>query len=177
MEMSHLIKGRTPFLDHKLTKYVNELPPSVKLRHIIPETRKRSSTMPDPLGQFTSKWILRKAARSFITDEIYRQQKKAYLAPGTFQKGGPIHRLLKKLLTEANLERYVGFLDFRAIVRLIDEAFPKKGPFWWTEVRQLYPSCNVYGSWEAIQSCCCRAREAAVTRGGRKEAKLASVTS
>jgi asparagine synthase (glutamine-hydrolysing) len=30
-EMAHSIEGRTPFLDHKLTEYVNGLPPSMKI--------------------------------------------------------------------------------------------------------------------------------------------------
>ena len=32
-EMAHSVEARTPFLDHHLTKYVNRLPPSVKLHY------------------------------------------------------------------------------------------------------------------------------------------------
>ncbi|EQC41730.1 asparagine synthase (glutamine-hydrolyzing) [Saprolegnia diclina VS20] len=68
-EMAHSIEGRVPFLDHRLTTYVNALPPQVKL-HVDPMT-----------GKITEKWILRQAMRPFITDELYTIAKKPFFAP------------------------------------------------------------------------------------------------
>lgn len=62
-EMSHSVEGRVPFLDHHLMEYVNGLPPSMKIRY-DPET-----------GLLTEKWILRQAARPFITEELYARKK------------------------------------------------------------------------------------------------------
>jgi asparagine synthase (glutamine-hydrolysing) len=56
VEMANSIEGRQPFLDHYLTTYVNGLPPSVKLRY-DPETQ-----------SLNEKWILKEAAKPFITE-------------------------------------------------------------------------------------------------------------
>ena len=62
-EMSHSVEGRTPFLDHPLMEYVNDLPPSMKIRY-------------DPTSKaLTEKWILREAGKPFITQEVYERKK------------------------------------------------------------------------------------------------------
>lgn len=61
-EMAHSIEGRTPFLDHHLTEYVNGLPPSLKMKQ-------KSG------NDFCSKHILREAMKPFVTEEIYEQKK------------------------------------------------------------------------------------------------------
>ena len=103
--MAHSIEARTPFLDHHLTEYVNGLPPSVKIRY--------SS---DSAGgaEFTEKWILREAARPFITDELYKRKKFPYSAPTVWPTGGPIHRLFLRLLTEDNVNM-LGFVDWQKV--------------------------------------------------------------
>lgn len=62
-EMAHSIEARTPFLDHELTEYVYGLPPSVKIKWDANEER------------FVEKWILREAAKPFITKELYERKK------------------------------------------------------------------------------------------------------
>jgi asparagine synthase (glutamine-hydrolysing) len=63
MEMAHSIEGRTPFLDHLLTEYVNSLPPTAKVKY-------------DPKkGALVEKWILREAGKPFITEELYKRKK------------------------------------------------------------------------------------------------------
>lgn len=57
VEMAHSVEGRQPFLDHYLTEYINALPPTVKLKWDA-ET-----------GSFNEKWILKEAAKPFITEE------------------------------------------------------------------------------------------------------------
>ena len=69
-EMAHSVEGRTPFLDHRLVDYVNHLPMKTKLR-----------VMNDTIIE---KYILREAARPYITDEIYKREKHPFLAPPTF---------------------------------------------------------------------------------------------
>ena len=107
-EMAHSIEGRTPFLDHRLSEYVNNLPPSMKVR-------------PDPNkpGTFTEKWDLREAAKPFITEEIYNRKKHPYSAPVVYQVGGPIHQMMKKLVTEKNVEK-LGFLASRGIEEKVE---------------------------------------------------------
>lgn len=112
-EMAHSIEARPPFLDHKLAEYVNNLPPSVKLRW-------------DPDSHtITEKWILREAVKPFVTDEIYRRTKHPYTAPASWPADGPFHQLLARLVTETNVEQ-LGFLDWDSVKGLVDMAFLKK---------------------------------------------------
>lgn len=112
-EMAHSVEARPPFLDHELTEYVNDLPPSVKLRW-------------DPKSQsITEKWILREAVKPFVTDEIYRRSKHPYTAPATWPAGGALHRLLERLVTRARVDA-LGFLDWENVKGLVGMAFLDK---------------------------------------------------
>lgn len=109
-EMAHSIEARTPFLDHKLVEYVNNLPPSVKIRW-IPEERR-----------FVEKWILREAGKPFITKELYERKKHPYSAPTTWPRGGPLHKLMEGLVTKESVEG-LGFVDWEKAKGLVDRAF------------------------------------------------------
>lgn len=112
-EMAHSIEGRTPFLDHKLTEYVNNLPPTMKIRH-------NADT-----GEWVEKYVLREAGKPFITNEIYTKKKHPYSAPVQFPVGGPLYTLLKRLVTEHNVAA-LGFLKPDGVEALVDEAFESK---------------------------------------------------
>ncbi len=131
-EMAHSIEARTPFLDHHLTEYVNGLPPSVKIRYI------------DNQGKpgFTEKWILREAARPFITDELYKRKKFPYSAPTVWPKDGPIHKLFLSLLTEDNV-KMLGFVNWQKVKDNLWDAFEK------ADVRAMR-GCYVVGQWVVI---------------------------
>ncbi|KEQ78711.1 asparagine synthase [Aureobasidium pullulans EXF-150] len=113
-EMAHSIEARTPFLDHKLTEYVNHLPPSAKLRW-EPEAK-----------TFTEKWVLREASKPFITKELYERKKHPYSAPTTWPEGGPLNKLLDKLISEENIKQ-LGFVDWERCKGLTAKAFGKNG--------------------------------------------------
>ena len=112
-EMAHSIEGRTPFLDHDLGEYVNNLPPSVKLRYDA------------DTGTFTEKWILREATKSFLTKEVYERKKHAYLAPVLYPEHGPLHHRYEKLMTRENIEG-LGFLEWDEVKGLLEQAFVKR---------------------------------------------------
>lgn len=117
VEMSHSVEARTPFLDHHLTEYINMLPPSMKVRC---DTRDKEN-----IGSYsiTEKWILREAARDFITDEMYRRRKHAYSAPAAYPANGPLHTLFQNILTKENVDS-VGLLDWDEVVSSLEQAFP-----------------------------------------------------
>lgn len=124
VEMAHSVEARTPFLDHRLTEYVNHLPPHVKLRR-----RAASSSSDIPKGaypvepsEYTEKWALREAAKPFITAEIYERRKHAYTAPSTWPRGGPVHALLARLVTRPNVER-LGFVQWEEVERVLGVTF------------------------------------------------------
>lgn len=114
-EMAHSIEARTPFLDHHLTEYVNNLPPSVKIRYVPAEDR------------FTEKWILREATKPFITDELYNRKKHPYSAPTTWPKDGPLHQLMSRLITKESLDQ-LGFVSWDKCQGLVEDAFVTHDP-------------------------------------------------
>ena len=63
-EMSASVEGRLPFLDHKFFEYAAQLPMQMKIKNYINE-----------------KYVLKEAARPYITDRIYRRQKHPFQAP------------------------------------------------------------------------------------------------
>lgn len=181
--MAHGIEGRVPFLDHKLTEYVDGLPPSVKIRRVARTTNDTTTAAcsndsgsravdgasrkddgltsaqlngegneddddggnakaiikqetrgedQDPTAKvdYSAKHILRLAAQPFITNEVYTKRKQSYIAPFNFNLGGPLHRLMKRLITEENVTQ-LGLLEWRpgvlegwlSLENLVDSAF------------------------------------------------------
>lgn len=127
-EMAHSVEARTPFLDHHLAEYVNNLPPSVKLAYKPVEEVSQSDHGPvwkesgKSLQSLTAKWILREAVRPFITDELYRRKKHPFLAPTKWPLDGPLHRMFKRILTKEAVER-LGFVDYDIVARALEHAF------------------------------------------------------
>lgn len=118
VEMAHSVEARTPYLDHKLTEYINGLPPSMKLRY-----SPASDHDPDNLkADFIEKYALREATKEFITPEIYTRRKHPYTAPTTYDTDGPVHRLLTRLVTKENVDR-LGFLDWQEVEARLQVAF------------------------------------------------------
>jgi len=113
-EMAHSIEARTPFLDHVLTEYVNNLPPSVKL-HWSPQEKR-----------FIEKWVLREASKPFITQELYERKKHPYSAPTKYPRDGPLHNLMSGLVTKESVES-LGFVSWEKVSGLVDAAFGEKG--------------------------------------------------
>ncbi|KAJ5781064.1 hypothetical protein N7457_006224 [Penicillium paradoxum] len=115
IDMVNQVESRCPFLDHHLTEYVNKVPPSLKMKYSAKDKA------------FREKYILREAVRPYVTDEIYNIRKKPYLGPRRFWPGGPLHRKMKYLVTKENVER-LGFVDWNATERALEEAFNKQEP-------------------------------------------------
>jgi len=113
-EMAHSIEARTPFLDHHLTEYVNNLPPSTKLRWMPEEKR------------FVEKWILREASKPFITTELYERKKHPYSAPTKYPRDGPLHKLIGGLISKQTVEQ-LGFVAWEKVQGLVDAAFGEGG--------------------------------------------------
>ena len=99
MEMAHSIEGRTPFLDHHLVEAVVAMPITMKIHGT------------------TEKYVLREAARPFLTDTVYRRQKHPFMAPIVF-KGG-LFELVQDTLRGQALAR-VPFFDRQAVLTLLD---------------------------------------------------------
>jgi asparagine synthase (glutamine-hydrolysing) len=111
-EMAHSLEARPPFLDHPLTEYVNQIPPSLKIRW-------------DPVGKRAiEKWILREACKPFITQEIYERKKHVYSAPPAWPVDGPLHKLMRRLITQENIQQ-LGFVQWEKVENIVSNAFEK----------------------------------------------------
>lgn len=110
VDMVHHIETRPPFLDHHLTAYANGLPPSLKIKYSVSDK------------SLTEKYILREAVRPFVTDEIYKREKKPYLGPAKFPENGPLHQLFIRFTSKENIAA-LGFLDWDKTQELVSKAF------------------------------------------------------
>ncbi|PYH91909.1 asparagine synthetase [Aspergillus ellipticus CBS 707.79] len=115
IDMVHQIETRPPFLDHHLTEYVNQIPPSLKIKY---DTVNRT---------LREKHILREAMKPFVTEEIYNRMKQPYIGPTQYKKGGPVQKALEALLTESNV-RELGFIDWDTVQDNLKKAFRDQNP-------------------------------------------------
>ena len=77
MEMGHSIEGRVPFLDHHLVEFVSKLPVHYKAKGV------------------TDKFILREAAKPYLTPTIFAREKYPFAAPPVAAvKNGKLMQLL-----------------------------------------------------------------------------------
>lgn len=115
IDMIYQIETRPPFLDHHVTEYANNIPPSLKMKY-------------DPIHKTVrEKEILRNAMKPFVTEEIYNRTKHPFLGPSKFKEGGPIHKLLQRLLTEENVKQ-LGFMDWEKAQDSFVRAFRDSDP-------------------------------------------------
>ncbi|MFM7449249.1 MAG: asparagine synthase (glutamine-hydrolyzing) [Leptolyngbyaceae cyanobacterium] len=102
VEMAHSIEGRLPFLDHKVVELVVNMPVSLKIRGL------------------REKYILREAAKPFITEAMYDRQKHPFLAPpSTFKTNGPLQELIQDSLRSSRMSG-IPFYNRAAVIPLLD---------------------------------------------------------
>jgi asparagine synthase (glutamine-hydrolysing) len=122
-EMAHSIEGRTPFLDHHLAEAICQMPVGMKINGM------------------TEKYVLREAAKPYLTDTVYKRQKHPFMAPPE----------LKTRMRELVLDTVAGpalealpFFDPAAVRHFVANE-PAGGP----DVRGPY-----FGSWIVLMSLC-----------------------
>ena len=102
MEMAHSIEGRVPFLDHHVVELVRSMPVSMKIRGL------------------TEKYVLREAAKPFITDTVYRRQKHPFVSPpATLMPKQSLHELIQDTL-RGPVMASLPFFDQRKVIHLLD---------------------------------------------------------
>jgi asparagine synthase (glutamine-hydrolysing) len=101
MSMAASIESRVPFLDHHLVEFAAALPPRMKLRG------------------FTTKWILREAARTLLPQEILTRRKMGFPVPfGRWMRGTGAAVARDVLLDSRARQR--GITDPDRVAALID---------------------------------------------------------
>jgi asparagine synthase (glutamine-hydrolysing) len=103
MGMAHSVEGRFPFLDHRVVEFCAGLPASWKLRGL------------------QEKYILKKLAREWLPEEIWRRLKRPFRAP--IQRSFFHHAredYIAELLSSAAIKR-AGFFQPEAVGRLVEK--------------------------------------------------------
>ena len=103
MELANGVEGRLPFLDHRLIELVRTLPGRLKVNGAV------------------EKYVLREAARPFITPTVYARQKKVFWSPTVLTRGDPVYELLQDTLRGPALAS-LPFYDRRRVLALLDAA-------------------------------------------------------
>jgi len=131
-------EGRKPFLDHTLTEHANSLPPSMKLRPTMKDNSHYKSPTENTKGcDYVENLIFREAARLFVKDEMNRNREQLYGAPLQYSVDGPLHRSMKRLITEESIAD-LGSLNWvptsqvlasnrKSLGQMVDIAFAGKG--------------------------------------------------
>jgi asparagine synthase (glutamine-hydrolysing) len=102
MSMSTSIESRVPFLDHHLVEFAARLPERMKLQG------------------FTTKRILRQAARTLLPQSILERPKMGFPVPFASWSAGPWNEVARDVLLDRRA-RQRGVTDPAAVTRLLEE--------------------------------------------------------
>lgn len=103
MEMAHSVEGRVPFLDHELVEMVTKIPVQLKIKGNV------------------EKYILREAVKPYISETLYKREKKVFTAPPVLLKvKNPFYNFMQDVLRTEDLKS-VPFFDHAKIVELLDK--------------------------------------------------------
>jgi asparagine synthase (glutamine-hydrolysing) len=127
MEMAHSIEGRTPFLDHPLVELVCQMPVTLKIRGTV------------------EKYVLREAAKPFLTETVYKRMKHPFMAP--FELKSRMKELVEDTLRGPVLAS-LPFFERAAVLRLLESephgAGPElRGP-WFAALMNLTSICLLH---------------------------------
>jgi asparagine synthase (glutamine-hydrolysing) len=105
--MASSLEVRAPFLDHELVEFVMGLPSTLKLKG------------------FTSKYILKKAMKGWIPDEVINRPKKGFGVPIAKWVKGPLRELFEDLLSSDRIKKE-GFLNPEYVTQLLQNHLANK---------------------------------------------------
>lgn len=100
--MACSLEVRAPFLDHELVEFLMGLPPELKLKG------------------FTSKYILKKAMKPFLPQEVINRKKKGFGVPIAKWSKGPLRQLFGDMLSSDRIRRE-GFLNPDYVASLLQD--------------------------------------------------------
>ncbi len=102
LDMANAVEVRLPFLDHKLFEYGRSIPGSLLAK------------------DGTIKYILREAAKPYITDEVYRGLKQPFLAPPTTKRNDDAMFVMLQDILRSESFASVPFFDQAAVIKMLD---------------------------------------------------------
>jgi asparagine synthase (glutamine-hydrolysing) len=105
--MACSLEVRAPFLDYELVEFIMNLPSSLKLRG------------------FTSKYLLKKAMKNFLPEEVIERKKKGFGVPIAKWVKGPLKELFGDLLSYDRIKKE-GFLNPDYVTALLQDHLSNK---------------------------------------------------
>jgi asparagine synthase (glutamine-hydrolysing) len=109
MELANSVEVRTPFLDHHLVDYVNQLPVKMKIKPDFENNR------------MIEKYILREAVKDLLNDELYNRIKHPFFAPPmTWKLDGAMTKYIQETLRSAEF-RNQPFFDQKKVIAFLDK--------------------------------------------------------
>jgi asparagine synthase (glutamine-hydrolysing) len=102
MSMAHSIETRAPLLDHKLIEFVQTIPPSLKLRGM------------------ETKYILKRAVKGLIPDEIITRPKRGFDVPIREWLKNDLREMLDDTVNSRRISER-GYFEPATIARIMDE--------------------------------------------------------
>lgn len=103
MEMAHAVEVRMPFLDHHVVEFVRSLPVTFLIKGGV------------------EKYILRQAARPYLTEEVYTRPKHPFTAPHTtLDLNNRFYQLMQEVL-RSKLLGDLPFFEQKSVVALLDK--------------------------------------------------------
>jgi asparagine synthase (glutamine-hydrolysing) len=105
--MACSLEVRAPFLDYELVEFMMGLPSKMKLKG------------------FTSKYILKKAMKNWLPDEVINRPKKGFGVPIAKWVKGPLKELFRDLLSSERIRRE-GFLNPEYVTTLLQDHLVNK---------------------------------------------------
>ena len=105
--MANSLEVRVPFLDHSFVEYVAGLPSLYKL------------------NGFTTKYLLKKAVKGILPEEIVRRKKKGFGIPLSKWLNHDLKEMLLDYLSEERIKK-AGIFEYAYIHNLLDEHFTHK---------------------------------------------------
>jgi asparagine synthase (glutamine-hydrolysing) len=100
--MACSLEVRVPFLDHELVEFVMSLPSNLKLKG------------------FTSKYILKRAMKKFLPEEVVHRPKKGFGVPIAKWVKGPLKGLFSEFLSKDRIKRE-GFFNSGYVTQLFED--------------------------------------------------------
>lgn len=127
--MMNSLEARAPFLDRKVVEYVFSLPPEMKIR------------------RFKRKYLLKKALRKRLPEEILNRKKRGFLIPSALWLKQTLRPLVEEMFNEDRLRRQ-GVFNPTVISRMVGEhasgAVDHRKELWTLLIFQLWHENNPY---------------------------------
>ena len=101
--MAHSVEGRFPFLDYRVVEFCAALPPALRLNGLV------------------EKYLLRRIARKWLPDEIWKRRKRPYRAPihrSFVREDGSTPDYVEELLSPSSLKA-AGLFNPEAVQQLL----------------------------------------------------------